>query len=150
MRSLWQGTLEEPLGCKVKSAGQAIGTIQTSELKGELVLHELAGGGTELLTKITPKTGETLGTFLTEECVLPESSPVKGLIYLKDGEKNAEAHLAKRLIELGPLTSLNVGSHTAEHLETSIDGSVWVSLGGAQKGFKWGRCTTCPDDRAGD
>jgi hypothetical protein len=135
-----KGALTEALGCNVHSTGKAAGTIETNELKGELVLHELGGGGTELLTKVLPKTGETLGEITTEGCIMPAKNPVKGVLYLKDGEKKAEAHLAKHLVEVGPLTSLNVGAHSAEHLETSIEGSVWVSLDGAN----WGAAHNLP------
>jgi hypothetical protein len=133
-----KGTLEEPLGCHVKSTGAAAGTIESKEVKGALVLHEIKAGEKEILTKIEPKTGTTLATVLTSECAMPESNPVNGVLFVKDGEKLATAHNVKHLIEQGPLTSLYVGSDTAEHLETSIDGSVWGKLGGTLKGITWG------------
>jgi hypothetical protein len=37
-----------------------------------------------------------------------------------------------------------VGADSAEHLETSIDGGIWVALGGTQKGFKWGAVHNLP------
>src|ERR1700710_1656691 len=126
-----KGTLEDPLKCKVHSAGQAVGTILTNELKGELVLHEIKAGVKEVLAKIEAKTaGGALATILTEGCALPESTPVKGVVFLKDCEKTATTHLVKHLIEQGSLTSLFVGTDTVEHLETSLDGSAWVKLGG--------------------
>jgi hypothetical protein len=133
-----KGTLEEPLGCNVRTAGQPVGTIVSNELKGELVLHTPAGGGSDVLIKVEPKTvGGPFTTLLTEECIFPESNPIRGVLYFKDGEKNAEVHLVKHLIEQGPLTAMWVGSHSVEHLEISIDGSVWLKLGGAHSGLKW-------------
>jgi hypothetical protein len=132
-----KGTLEEPLKCKVHSAGTGTGIIETGQLKGSLLLHELAGGATELLTLIEPKEGTTFVAILTEGCALPEANTVNGKLSIKDGEKKAAAHLAKHLVELGPLTSLFVGVDTAEHLETSVDGSAWLSLGGEHKGLAW-------------
>jgi hypothetical protein len=101
------------------------------------VLHDKNGGDHEVLMKIEPETGETFGTLLFEECVLPESNPVKGVLYVKDCLMHATTHATEHLIEQGPLTSLNVGSHTAEHLETSIDGSVWIRLGGPHNDLHW-------------
>ena len=124
-------------GCHVHSAAQAAGTILSGELKGQLVLHEIKAGEKEVLTKIEPKTGTTLGTILTEKCVLPETNPVNGVLYLKDCEKAATTHLVKHLFEQGPLTSLFIGTDTAEHLETSFIGSGWIKLGGAHAGLKW-------------
>jgi len=135
-----KGTLEEALGCHIHSSGQPVGTIETGKGKGELVLHELAAGGKELLTKLEPEAGSTgtFATFLTEGCVIPEANPIHGTLFLKDGEKSAEVHLVKHLVEAGPLTSLWVGADNSEHLETSIDGSSWVKLGGEQAGLRWG------------
>jgi hypothetical protein len=141
-----KGTLEEPLGCKVHSAGSAAGRLETAELKGGLT-----GGGSEVLLKIEPKTaGNPFATFLTEECVIPESNSLRGVIYLKDCEalkdkegkelpcdQNTLVHAVRHLVESAPLTSLYVGTDNAEHLETSIDGSAWVKLGGAHNGLKW-------------
>ena len=125
------------LGCHVHSAGQTSGNVLTAEGKGTLALHTLTGGGTEVLTKLEPKTGTTFATFLTEKCVVPETNPVNGVLYLKDCEKKALTHEVKHLVEQGPLTSLFVGSDTAEHLETSLSGSGWVKLGGAHAGLKF-------------
>jgi hypothetical protein len=137
-----KGTLEEALGCKVHSAGQPAGTIETAEGKGALLLHETAPGVNELVTKIEPKIGETFATFLTEECVLPESNPVRGKLFIQDCLLEAEIHKVKHLIIQNSLTKLWVGAHTAEHLETSIDGSAWVKLGnsvatGEHEGLEW-------------
>lgn len=130
-----KGSLEEALGCKVHSAGQPAGTVESLEGKGALLLHEIKAGETELVTKIEPKEGTVFATFLTEGCVLPESNPINGKLFLKDCQLMAELHLKEHLIEQGPLTSLWVGKDTAEHLETSIDGSAWVFL---SNGLSWG------------
>src|ERR1700709_1773405 len=125
------------LVCHVHSAGQAAGVVLTAAGKGILALHTLTGGGTEVLTKLEPSVGTTFATFLTEKCVVPETNPVNGVLYLKDCEKKALTHEVKHLVEQGPLTSLFVGSDTAEHLETSLSGSGWVKLGGAHAGLKF-------------
>jgi hypothetical protein len=132
-----KGVLEEPLKCKVHSAGTGTGIVETGQLKGELISHELAGGSTELLTRIEPKEGTTFATIQTEGCSLPEATTVNGKLLIKDGEKVAEKHFAKHLVEQGPLTSLYVGTDTVEHLETSVDGSAWLSLTGEHKGLAW-------------
>ena len=123
------------LNCNVHSPGTAVGTVTTNAGKGGLVLHTLAGGGTELLTKIEPEVGTTFATILTEGCSLPEENPVNGVLYIKDCEKKGEVHAVKHLIEQGALTSLWLGKDTAEHLETSIIGSAWVKLGDDTKGI---------------
>jgi hypothetical protein len=142
--------LTTALACKVHSAGQAVGVVESLKGKGGLVLHEIKVGEKEVLTKIEPEVGTTFATFLTEGCSLPESNPVNGVLYVKDCEalknekgealpcdKNALVHSVKHLIEQGPLTSLWVGKDTAEHLETSVIGSAWIKLAGAHAGLKW-------------
>jgi hypothetical protein len=132
------GTLTTALGCNVQSKGQPVGTIETNSLKGELILHILEAGKTEVLMKLDPEVaGGPFATILTEECILPESNPVKGVLYLKDGENRATTHVTKHLIEQGLLTSLFVGTDNKEHLETSLDGSAWVKLNGAHKALEW-------------
>jgi hypothetical protein len=121
--------------CTVKSPGALTGTVASAEGKGELVLHE----GGVVLTKIQPKSEEAgFATLRFEgECALPESNKVTGVLYVKDCEGKAETFAKKHLIEQGPLTSLTVGKDTAEHLETSIDGSAWVFLTGTDAGQEW-------------
>lgn len=127
-------TLGTALNCGVHSSGTPVGTLLTNELKGILVLHEEGG---QVLTKIEPKTGTVLLLILTSECVLPEDIPVNGVVYVKDCEGKATTHTVKHLVEQGPLTSLWVGKHTVEHLETSIRGSGWTKLGGAHLNLQW-------------
>lgn len=120
-----KGALEEALGCNVHSEGQPAGTVESAGGKGELKLHE----PNIIVTHLAPEEGETFATFLTEECILPETNPVHGLLVVKDCEGKAEVHELKHLLEeLPALTTLWLGSDTAEHLETSLDGSIWVSL----------------------
>jgi len=133
-----KASLTGALACHVHSAGQAAGTVVTNEGKGEIVLHELAGGGKEVLVKVEPKTGTTFATFLTEKCVVPESNPVNGKVFFRDCEGTWEVHQNRHLVEQGLLTSLWVGSDTAEHLETSLSGSVWWRLGAAHVNLLWG------------
>jgi hypothetical protein len=130
-----KGPLTEPLNCKLHSTGKAAGTIETNKLKGELVLHK---GESKLLMKIEPEVaGGTLKTFLTEECVMPESNSLKGRLYLEDSLEQITTHAVKHLLVQNPLTFLYVGTDTVEHLETSLNGSVWVKLGAAHTGLKW-------------
>jgi hypothetical protein len=134
------GPLTEPLGCKVHSPGTAAGskTIETNKGKGALLLHEPSVGVTELVTKLEPEVGETFGTILTEECIMPESNPVRGKLFIKDCLKQAEVHKVTHLIEeLKALTKLWVGVHNEEHLKTEIIGSAIVKLGGAHAGLEW-------------
>ncbi len=130
-------------GCTVKSPGQPSGTVASNEGKGEIVLHELAGGTKDVLTKIEPKTaGGPFATLRFEgECALPEENKVTGFLFVRDCEGFATTHKVKHLLEQGPLTSLSVGSDTKEHLETSIDGSIWVKLVAPHAGLAWAAMT---------
>jgi hypothetical protein len=129
--------LTEPLDCMVHSSGQAVGTILSDVGKGELVLHEVSPGVKEVLTKIESTTAQ-FATILMELCALPASNKITGVLYLKDNNGKATTHEEKHLIVQGPLTSLNYGTNmTTEHLETAIDGSAWIKLGGAHAGLKW-------------
>ena len=129
--------LENLLECHPHSAGAGEGVIETNKGKGKLVLHTLAGGGSEVLTEIAPEVGTTFATILTEGCALPEENPVNGVIFLKDCLGKSVTHEVEHLVQLGPLTSLWVGKDTVEHLETTIHGSIWVRLGGSHLGLKW-------------
>jgi hypothetical protein len=120
--------------CTVKSPGAPTGTIESEQIKGELVL----GGANEVLIKVEPK-GEAFVTkrFEGAECLLPLSNKVTGVIYVKDCQGFAETFKVKHLIEQGPSTSLSVGSDTEEHLLTVIDGSAWLKLNGEHTGQEW-------------
>jgi hypothetical protein len=110
--------------CTVKSPGRPTGTIESNGLKGELVLHSTGA----VLVKIQPQSAEAgFATLRFEgECALPEVNKVNGTLYLKDTE--ATTHKEEHSFTQGPLTSLTIGTDTAEHLETSLDGQVSVYL----------------------
>jgi hypothetical protein len=124
--------------CTVKSSGAAAGTVETNELKGQLVLV-----GTELLTKIEPKSGPT-GNFATvrfegAECPLTEINQLHGTLFVNDCEGFATSHKTKHLIAVEPVnTAMYVGGHSAKQLEvTKILFSIWLKVGGAHAGLDW-------------
>jgi len=130
-------TVPVPTGeiCTVKSKGGTVGTIVTLEGKGQL-----EPGGS---TKISPKSGETFAELVFEgaKCTLPTevSEPIKGVLWIKDCEGLVKSHLKEHLIieDTSKGHTLWIGSDTAEHLETSIDGSAWARLSGAHAGLLW-------------
>lgn len=139
---VYNGTaLEKQLTqCDVRSPGAAAGTVETENATSKLVLHELSGGGKEVLLQVVPDNAEEKFAeleFFLAECPLPPNNPVKGKVFLKDCEKLATTFAVKHLVEQGPLTTLTVGKDTAEHLETSLLGSGWAKLAGAHAGLKW-------------
>jgi hypothetical protein len=128
--------VETPSGCTVHSPGKATGTIESNKLKGQL---ESNGE-----TKIEPETGETLANLVFEgaTCTLPTevNEPIKGVLWIKDCEFLIETHLVKHLVieSTAHGKTLFIGSDTAEHLETALEGSTWVKLSGAHAGLLWG------------
>src|ERR1700709_1918573 len=67
------------LGCHVHSLAQAVGTVLTTQLKEQLILHEIKFGEKEVLIKLGPTTGTTtFATFLTEKCVESEATQSTG------------------------------------------------------------------------
>lgn len=79
--------------------------------------------------------------FKGAECVLSSSKTlIKGALWLKDCENKVETHLVKHLFEESTAHghTLWVGTDTAEHLETNLDGSAFVTLTGAHTGLSWG------------
>jgi len=127
-------------GCLPHSIGQKPGLIKTLELDGLIVLHKLEiGGEIDDVVKFGP---DVAGAALVdlefgEECVLP-ITPIFGTLTFKDCQKEFLVHKVVHLWEeFKPLTKLWAISDTAEHLETSIDGSVNVFLTGAHLGLKW-------------
>jgi FlaG/FlaF family flagellin (archaellin) len=117
--------------CRIKTSGLAFGEVETSGLKGQLQ--------TNGEIKIEAATGTTLGTLLFEAgCVLPSPTTLNGVLFLEDCEGKAAEHLVEHLLKQGAGTSLFVGADTAEHLETSLVGSLWVFLSSAHSGLKWG------------
>jgi hypothetical protein len=117
--------------------GTEKGVVTTNPGHGLLVLHELAGGVKDDLIQFLPDSGETFFTIRTgEECSIGENIPVIGKLYFKDCQNLALTHLAKHLLEVGPLTELWVISKTAEHVATLL-GSAWASLSGPGTGKLW-------------
>lgn len=120
----------ESKACAPHSIGQAAGTIESLETKGEIVLHEKGG-----LTRIEPKSGETLAVLeMSEVCALGEEIPILGKLTLQDPE--LATSLVEHMITQGPLTELWVISKTAEHVAT-VDGKAKVTLSGANAGTEW-------------
>jgi len=120
---------EGELPCTVKSAGSAVGTIESKEVEGKLELHT---GGVPI-TLIFPVVGEELAALRIEgaECLLPEIVPVIGKVAIKDAENKFEVEIEKHLfVEFATLTELYVINKTnMEHL-AFLDGSVLVGLTG--------------------
>jgi hypothetical protein len=116
--------------CVAKSTGEAPGTIVTGALEGEL---QKSG-----LVEVEPKEGAVLATLATgEECLLDDEIALSGVVYLKDGEGKLETLQAEHRAEEGTGTELWVGKATAEHLETSLEGGLLVSLAGEYAGLQW-------------
>ena len=135
--------LTKEFECTINSVGAAAGTVETAEVKGELQLHTKKDGTKLLVTRIEPKVGGLEGTlaslkFSGPTCVLPNAI-VHGALYLKDCEGFETTHKLRHLVEdLGELTSLYIGGHSAKQLErTKIIGSAWIKLGGAHAGLEW-------------
>lgn len=130
--------------CDVKTAGQPLGTIVSNKGKGKLALHTFSDQVGEILIPlweevviaVTPEVGTTFATLLFPECSLPEENPVSGSLFLKDFS-SLTTHSLSHLVSQNSLTSLTVGSDTAEHLETSLIGSGLIRLGGSHVGLKW-------------
>lgn len=133
-------SLSDPwTGCSVKTGSNPVGTIESGEGKGELVLI-----GTKLLTKIEPLAGPT-GNFASlkmegSECTLPALNQVHGTLYIEDCKNEATTHLEKHLIQPDQTdTAMYIGGHSAEQLSiTKVLGSAFILLTGEHKGLLWG------------
>jgi hypothetical protein len=134
--ALKAGTAEKLSGCLPHSAGQAeaSGVIETNAFHALIELHELAGGVKHDVTLIIPDNvkEEFLNILMGEECAVGSSLPVFGKLTLWDcveEGKGALKHAVTHLVtEFKPLTKLYTLTDTAEHLETSLDGSANVKL----------------------
>jgi hypothetical protein len=116
--------------CEPKAGGTAKGVINSSKLKGTLVLHEGTWNA-----RLEATTGETLATIeMGAECSIGEKVPVIGKLFLKDSKLGE--HLATHLASEGSLTELWVISKTVEHKATA-DGSAQIELGSEFKGVPW-------------
>ena len=120
-------------GCEAHSSGAPVGTIETKAGHASIELHELVGGVKHDVTRILPDVGEEFVNILMGEfCAIGQELPILGKLTLWDcleEGKGALKHLVTHLVtEFKPLTKLFVISDTAEHLETSLDGSANVKL----------------------
>lgn len=131
------------LPCTVNSVGASAGTIASKKLKGQL-----QSSGEMLLESTTTVEEEAkkIGVFAElefkgAECALASlgKTLVKGVLWLKDGESKIETRLEKHLLQESTAHghTLWVGSDTAEHLETNLDGSAFVALTGSHAGLLW-------------
>lgn len=121
--------------CKPHSTGSFSGTIVTSSLKGLLVLF--LG---EANVRIEPSAGETfvtvvLGTEGESECAIGEFLPVRGKVYLEDGEMTTwqNTHLVR---ESFLPTDVWVLNKTVEH-NAIFDGSGTARLSSVHEGLIW-------------
>ena len=124
-------TVPTSADCKVNSPGQAVGTIVSKAVKGTLQTNG------EVL--IEPKTGTVLIELVLsgELCLFSNlgTQTINGVLWIVDAK--AKTHEVKHLISeskakfSGKQGTLWIGKDTAEHLETSIDGSAWAFLTGA-------------------
>lgn len=123
-------------GCTVHSAGRGTGLVESFQLKGQLQ--------TNGETLIQPKTGTVLTELIFEGsiCPLPTgvNEPINGVLWIKDGNGEAANLLVEHLIVESTAhgATLWIGKDTAEHLETSADGSARAWLGGTHFKMSWG------------
>ena len=125
----------ESIPCKPKE-----GKVTTNLIKGQMLLHKLAGG---TIDKILIAEGETeaggAANFAviesTATCALGIKVPVGGKFAIEP--TNPTTHEVKHLIKEFPaLTHLWILSDTAEH-KSNILGSGWAFLTGVHKGLEF-------------
>lgn len=112
--------------CTPHSKGKAAGVIETNPFSGLIVLHfSKASGLNEKLVAIKPITGSTFATLeMGAECVLGTTITVNGVLFIDETKVGLSTLEAIHLFEETPsLTELWVQSKTAEHLETTFEGS---------------------------
>jgi hypothetical protein len=123
--------------CVAKTKGQAAGTVETNALKGQLMKGEKEG-----LLKVEPKEGTALITIeVGESCLLAPNISVNGTLLLKDGKGLLETNATEHLFQEAAGTELWVGTKTAEHLMTTLQGSGNASLSGEHAKQAWGGMT---------
>jgi hypothetical protein len=120
-------------GCEPHTSGQPVGTIETNGGHASIELHELTGGVKHDVTNILPDVGTlVVNVEMGILCSIGENLPIFGKLALWDCQeegKGALKHLVTHLFtEFKPLTKLFAISDTAEHLETSLDGSLNIKL----------------------
>jgi hypothetical protein len=119
------GGVETP-ECQPRTAGSALGTIETNATKGLIVLHK-----GETLVRVEPKSGTTLVTIETgEECPIGENVPISGTLTLVDSLFGLST--VTHFVTQGALTSL-----TALGKFASTDGTVLIKLSGEHAGRPW-------------
>ena len=135
----------KPLGnCTVSNPGGTAGTIESNELKGQLQTN-----GEILIepNKTVVEGTKTVGVFAElkfagNECPFTAlgTTPIKGVLWLKDCEGKAETHLVKHLIVASTAHghTLWLGADNAEHLETEFRGSLLLYLAAEHEGLAWG------------
>jgi hypothetical protein len=125
--------------CVPHTTGTEAGTVETKWLSGLLVLHVLEPSGSrDGLLKVSPAEGIVLARLvMSEECPVGEAMPINGTVFLKDCEGALSLATEFHLFEQGPLTELWVWNKTAEHLQTSLDGSGLLYLTGSHLKYRW-------------
>jgi hypothetical protein len=116
--------------CEVHSPGQPVGTVETTSLKGLMVLTS----GKPVI-RVEPKEGETIINMnMGEECPIGENIPVRGPFDYIDCEGAIGIHLVTHLFEMssGPW----ILNKTAEHM-VGFSGSMLFFLEGAHSGLRW-------------
>lgn len=134
--ALEAGTSNPLSGCHPHSAGQSelSGVVETNTGHALFELFTLGNGTKDEITLIIPDNvgQEFVNMLMGEECSIGEEIPVFGKLALWDcleEGKGALTHLVTHLVtEFKPATHLYLISDTAEHLETSLDGSANVFL----------------------
>ena len=131
-------------GCTVSNPGGTTGTIEGIEGKGQLQSNgEILIESNKTVTEGTKTVGVLAELkFGGSECPLTSlgTTPIKGVLWIKDCEGKLTTHLVKHLI----LESTShghtwwFGSNTTEHLETAIIGSELAFLAGEHEGLSWG------------
>jgi hypothetical protein len=141
--------VEEPSGkalsdCTVSNPGGTTGTIESNEGKGQLQSNgEILIESNKTVIEGTKTVGVLAELkFGGLECPLKSfgTQPIKGVLWFKDCEGKAETHLVKHLIVESTAHGHTwwMNTDNAEHLETSISGSVLVFLAGEHEGLPWG------------
>jgi len=124
-----EGSSTPNAACLPKVAG-VNDIIETNSIVGLLVL---AGGVGEILLKAA-KEGSPVATIeSSEECSAAQKINITGELFLKDCENRITQELVTHLFEADNTTS----TLKASGQNTTLDGSINLSLGGEHMGLKW-------------